>query len=82
MKYDSWGDQAMPFGGACHLQGAVGVMQLGNAVGLLGVSMAMNLDYGSGPHKLAISLSKSDETGAVKVQKYYPTMSVTACPNF
>lgn len=82
VKYDSWGDQTMPFGAACHLQGAVGVMHSENAVGLIGVSMAMNLDYGTGPYKLAMAISKSDEAGAVQVQKYYPSMTMRPCLNF
>ena len=88
VKYDnSWGgDQAMPFGGACHMQGALGLGTgggLGAPVGLESVSMAMAIDYGTGPYKLALALSRTDETGSVQVKKYYPTISrLKSCSDF
>ena len=87
VKYDnSWGgDQAMPFGGACHMQGALGLGTGGGfgAVGLQSASMAMAIDYGTGPYKLALALSRADETGSVQVKKYYPTMSrLKSCSDF
>lgn len=87
VKYDnSWGgDQAMPFGGACHMQGALGLGAGGGlgAVGLLGASMAMAIDVGTGPYKLALALSRADETGSVQVKKYYPTITrLKSCSDF
>lgn len=58
--------------------GSVGV-----PVGLEGVSMAMAIDYGTVPYKLALALSRTDETGSVKVKKYYPTITrLRSCSDF
>jgi len=52
-------------------------------IGLEGVSMATAIDYGTGPYKLALALSRTDETGSVQVKKYYPTITrLKSCSDF
>ena len=76
VHYDVWAEgQAMPFGGACHMQGG---LSLGNALGAVGldsVSLAMFVDLGEGPYRAALTRSRSDEAAGTQVKKYYPSLA-------
>lgn len=76
VQYDVWAQgRAMPFGGACHMQGG---LPLGNALGAVGIesaSLAALISLGDGPYSAALTRSRSDETTGTQVKKYYPSLT-------